>query len=155
MIGDKVKIIDTNEVKIISDTENIEGVDIFYMSDGTSYSSLEFTIEVNSDNKFIVNQENLISSILNSKQNQDASKVMMERLRNRYIEEYGEKSFFDRLKKNESDIVSLQSKYVKKHGKKALDEILKIYGQNNSYIEPKKTKSISIFGWKIPFSKSK
>jgi hypothetical protein len=44
MVGYQVKMIETGRYKTISEVEKIDGVDIFYMSDGTSCDSSSFKV---------------------------------------------------------------------------------------------------------------
>ena len=65
-IGDLVKVLKTEEVKTIIDCENILGVDIYYMSDITSYSEnqlLRMTIEEIVMVKLENNKEKIINLI--------------------------------------------------------------------------------------------
>jgi imidazole glycerol phosphate synthase subunit HisF len=60
-INDKVVVISDNKVKTISDSEIILGVEIYYMSDNTSYSSFEL------EKKFkYYNNNELVLNIINS-----------------------------------------------------------------------------------------
>lgn len=73
MIGFEVKIKKTKEIKIVSEIENIEGVDIFYMSDSSSYVSDEFVIckdYVVEDTKKLNDTD--LASLMNTKRNRDA-----------------------------------------------------------------------------------
>jgi hypothetical protein len=67
MVNDKVKIIGTNEFKIISDMENIGGVDVFYMSDRTSYSKDQILFDV-SERISLSSDDELCLQNLNDKQ---------------------------------------------------------------------------------------
>jgi hypothetical protein len=49
--GNYVKIKDTQKIKLISDSEVIDGVEIYYMSDKTSYS--EFQIQISPPNEIV------------------------------------------------------------------------------------------------------
>jgi hypothetical protein len=60
-INDKVVVISDNKLKTISDSEIILGVEIYYMSDNTSYSFFEL------EKKFkYYNNNELVSNIINS-----------------------------------------------------------------------------------------
>ena len=65
MKGEKAIIKSTREIKIINDYELIDGVDIFYMSDNTSYSSdsLEFLNSHDFTEDDLVNSHLLTQSI--------------------------------------------------------------------------------------------
>jgi hypothetical protein len=45
MVGYQVKMIETGRYKTISEVEKIDGVDIFYMSDGTSCVYSQFSLD--------------------------------------------------------------------------------------------------------------
>ena len=65
-IGDLVKVVKTNEIKTIIDCENILDVDIYYMSDITSYSEnqlLRMTTEEILMVKLETNKEKIINLI--------------------------------------------------------------------------------------------
>jgi hypothetical protein len=79
MQNKKVQILKTGQTKYISEIENINGVDILYMTDKTSYSETEILmVEVE---PILINQESfsdaLIDTICNSKRNYDAGMKMM------------------------------------------------------------------------------
>jgi len=60
-INDEVIVISDNKLKTISDSEIILGVEIYYMSDNTSYSFFEL------EKKFkYYNNNELVSNIINS-----------------------------------------------------------------------------------------
>jgi len=65
-----VKILLTDEIKTISEIEEIDGVELYYMSDGTSYekNQLSFQFEQSIDNI-----ENIISNSLTKKNNRNTS----------------------------------------------------------------------------------
>jgi hypothetical protein len=65
-----VKILLTDEIKTISEIEEIDGVELYYMSDGTSYekNQLSFQFEQSIDNI-----ENIISNTLTKKNNRNTS----------------------------------------------------------------------------------
>ena len=65
-IGDLVTVIKTNEIKTIVDCEIILGIDIYYMSDISSYSEdelLKITTEEIFMRKLKNNKENIINLI--------------------------------------------------------------------------------------------
>ena len=45
MVGSKIKIVKNGEIKTISEIETIDGVDVFYMSDGTSYVGKQISFD--------------------------------------------------------------------------------------------------------------
>lgn len=69
MVGCKVKMIDTGKKNIISEIERISGVEIFYMSDGTSCDSSKFeflTLEELILEKSIISKKEISRNIANS-----------------------------------------------------------------------------------------
>ena len=76
MVNDKVKIIRTDEIKIISDMENIGGVDLYYMSDGTSYSKDQILFDV-SEHITLSSDDELSLNNLNEKQKKNLIKILI------------------------------------------------------------------------------
>jgi hypothetical protein len=79
MVGSKIKIVKNGEIKIISEIETIDGVDIFYMTDNTSYSLSEIhrieTEPISLCEK--ISEPQLIDTVINSKNNYNAGMKMM------------------------------------------------------------------------------
>lgn len=63
-IGDLVKVVKTNEIKTIIDCENILDVDIYYMSDITSYSENQL-LRMTTEEILMVKLENNKEKIIN------------------------------------------------------------------------------------------
>jgi len=63
-IGDLVKVVKTNEIKTIIDCENILDVDIYYMSDITSYSENQLS-QMTTEEIFMVKLEDNKEKIIN------------------------------------------------------------------------------------------
>ena len=76
MVNDKVKIIGTNEIKIISDMENIGGVDLYYMSDRTSYSKDQILFDV-SEHITLSSDDELSLNNLNENQKKNLIKFLI------------------------------------------------------------------------------
>ena len=63
-IGDLVKVVKTNEIKTIIDCENILDVDIYYMSDISSYSENQL-LRMTTEEILMVKLENNKEKIIN------------------------------------------------------------------------------------------
>ena len=63
-IGDLVKVVKTNEIKTIIDCENIWDVDIYYMSDISSYSENQL-LRMTTEEILMVKLENNKEKIIN------------------------------------------------------------------------------------------
>jgi hypothetical protein len=67
MVGSKITIVKSGEIKIISEIENIDGVDIFYMSDGTSYDYPKISFDNSIDGLLKkINYENNLNKDIDS-----------------------------------------------------------------------------------------
>jgi len=128
MVGSKIKIVKNGEIKIISEIEIIDGVEIFYMTDNTSYSSSEFS----ANNLEITKEE---------------SQTFVEKYE--YANEFEKDKFLKNLIGSPKENSEKLSKLVELCLKNQKIVVPKTINRK------KKIKSINIFGWTITFSKSK
>ena len=119
-INQIVKVLETNQIKVISDYENIEGVKIYYMTDNSAFA--ESQLQEHSLEELIIEKKEIDMIIISLKKIvSEERKTQIER-----CEKYMEKYFSD-IKKQEILLEETKTKLKKEKWNKLFNKLKKFF----------------------------